>query len=374
MRNWVPTKPAYDSSLLERINHQSLKDIRKSLIDGKYPSVCNLCEDQDRNNRISMRSIWNDYYKTHIGDVEYYEETMDPKKVFAIDINIGNKCNSKCMTCVYTSSDQWQAEAEYIFSTRYKPFSNVMVNDLSRVHEIIDTFPNLQHITFVGGEPTISDKIDYLLKTLIDNGRSKNMELSYTTNLTGITTDLINVWSNFKSVGLNVSIDGYGKANEYIRYPFKWNKIDNNLSEYLSRVDGKKFGITLGLTASLFNSNVTHELLEYWYEKVKSIPHICGIMINKAVDPDYVDMRILSLEYRKKGIPDLSALREKIPLEERFKPLISSIDSMVSYLSEPQFDDIDLKNRARHFIKMSDKYRKRDIRSYLPELYYELYK
>jgi hypothetical protein len=373
MRNWVPPNHKYNSPLIERINHDSLKNVRKTLIEGKYPLVCNLCEDQDRNGRISMRTIWNDYYKTHVSNTEYFEEEMDPSKVFAIDINIGNKCNSKCMTCVYTSSDLWQSEAEYIFSTRLKPVGNIMLNDLSMVDQILETFPNLTHITFVGGEPTISDKLDYLLKRLIELDRSKNIELSYTTNLTGITKELMAVWENFKSVGLNVSIDGYGKTNEYIRYPFKWNKIETNLNEYLARVDGKKFGITLGLTTSLFNSNVTHQLLEYWFEKVKDIEHICGIMINKAVDPDYVDMRILSNEYRQKGIPNLEILRNKIPYEERFKPLLSAIDTMISYLNEPEFNNVELKNRARHFIKMSDKFRKRDIRSYCPELFFELY-
>ena len=371
-RNFIPPSYKTGSKLSDRINDPVMQSLRRELIEGKYPEVCGLCEEEDTNNRVSMRSIWNEYYKERIGDIENFTEVVDPKDIFSMDINIGNKCNSKCMTCVPASSDLWLEEAEYIFNTRIKVNTNFLMNNNSNVDEILETFPNLRKITFVGGEPTISDKVDYLLQRLIDTGRSKTTRLSYTTNLTGITYDMLKVWESFEAVGLGVSIDGFGKTNEYIRYPFKWNKIDTNLTECLSRANGKTFGLALGLTASLFNCIETHTLLEYWYNKIKDVPFTCGVMIQKATSPNYVDMRILSNVYRERGIEPLQVLRRKIPDDERFHSLLSAIDSMISYLKEPAFNDKKLKQHSLNFVRMSDKFRNRDIRSYLPDLFLEL--
>lgn len=368
-RNWIPASVNSSTPLGDRINHESLVNLRKQLNQGIYPDVCNICEDQDNNGRISMRDIWNKYYERVVNGNKPNNEIVDPKNIFHVDLNIGNKCNSKCMTCVSTSSDLWLEEEQYIWSSRIKPLGTVMLNSIEKVDELLETFPNIEQYTFVGGEPTISDKLDYLLERLVNNGKSKNVSLSYTTNLTGINSKLLDVWSQFKHVGISVSIDGYGKVNDYIRYPFKWDKVERNLDEVIALVKtSNQFGLNLGLTASIFNCIYTHELLEFWYDRVKDIPKTCGIMINKAVDPHYVDMRILKSSYREQGIHDLLNLKANIANDIRFEPLVSAIDSMISYLNEPEFENKQLKDRARHFIKSSDKFRQRNVDDFLPGL------
>ena len=80
--------------------------------------------------------------------------------------------------------------------------------------KLIDTFPNVQRISFIGGEPTISDEHIEFLKMLIAKGTNKNIGLSYVTNLTGVTEELLELWDKFYRVHISVSIDGFDKVNE----------------------------------------------------------------------------------------------------------------------------------------------------------------
>jgi len=375
VRNWTPPDVNEDMPLIDRANQNAIVDLRKALSSGIYPEVCKLCEEQDIDSRPSMRTIWNNAYNKTLREIKL-DSVVHSDDIVSMNINIGNKCNSKCMTCGFINSDLWLDEYLYIFGQPYgiPKMPKQLMSDNLKADEIVDSFKNLKHITFMGGEPTISDNATYMLKRYVREGRSKDIELTYTTNLTGITDELLDLWSNFKNIGLNVSIDGYGKVNEYIRYPFSWEKIDRNLDECLTQVGNKKMGIGLGITASLFNSNNTHELFEYWYDKTKNIGTSCGVMINKVLEPDYMMLNLLPIKYRMIGVEHLYHTKNKISLDTRFKPMHDAIDTMLSYLQESHVIDKKRIDKIRHFIKMSDKYRKRDIRSFLPELYYELYK
>ena len=65
---------------------------------------------------------------------------------------------------------------------------------------------------------------------LIDKGVSKNVTLEYDTNTCKCTLQrAIEQWSNFKTLMLRVSIDDYGEQNDYIRFPSKWYKLDENI-------------------------------------------------------------------------------------------------------------------------------------------------
>jgi len=380
-RGWIYPHDTLYMTYKERINHPYMKAVRKELMKGNYPKVCGLCADQEKNNQSSMRTIWNSLYETYYGDNKHISEEVDPNKIFAIDINIGNKCNSKCMTCGVKGSDLWIDEAEYIFGKDSLPINELkrlenyfMLGTVNSVDTLIKSFPNIKKITFVGGEPTISPHATGFLNRLIKTGLSKNINLSYTTNLTGITDEMLELWSNFQGIGLNLSIDGYGKTNDYIRYPFKWNKIESNLNQCLEKVDGKTFSVGLSLTASMFNCISTHELLEYWYDKTRDIKYVCGVMVNKATSPSYIDMRLLSNEYRNEGVAPLLALKNIISDDLKFASLVSSIDTLTNFLLEPMISDHSLKGKSLDFITKSDQFRKRDIQNYLPELYAELIK
>ena len=55
------------------------------------------------------------------------------------------------------------------------------------------------------------------LERLVEEGVSKNIEISYNTNGTVFDDKFNDIWKEFQSVTLGVSIDGVGERNKFIR-------------------------------------------------------------------------------------------------------------------------------------------------------------
>jgi hypothetical protein len=78
-------------------------------------------------------------------------------------------------------------------------------------------------------------------------------------------------------------------------------------------------------------------------------------------------MRITTLEYRQQGIVKLLSTRQQLPVE-----FYNSIDYAIEMLNEPILDSNTIETGKR-FIEQSDRYRNKNIKDYVPELYNELW-
>jgi len=379
IKHLVPTEPS------ERINMANLKKIRNDLSKGIWPLACQNCKSSEDNGVASMRTIWNEA----IPDAPL-TETINPIDVKYLDLTFGTKCNSKCMTCNADLSDFWEEEYNIHYpNSVFKNVNNRVSITTETAQKLIDTFPNVERIGLIGGEPTISDEHFEFLKMLIEKGRSKNIGLSYVTNLTGVTDELLELWDKFKTVHLSVSIDGFDKVNEYIRYPFKWSKTENNLKTILSlcqeHVLTHKYTMGLSCTHSIYNAIQAHDLIEYFYDILKSyqcedgntlLKH-CGAFINRVSHPKDAMVSNLSNTYRNKGIKRGSKLLEKVQhdidnglLVE--KGIVESIKLINAWLAEPWSMDKTNIQTIHKFINTSDTFRNRNINDYIPELMTEL--
>lgn len=391
----------YDQEILKsdphiRVNAPNLKEVRKSLLEGEWPLACTNCKEAEGSNIGSMRTIWN----KSLQDLDIpMIEVIDNNNVRYLDLTFGTKCNSKCMTCSTDLSDFWQDEYNLIWNVQpeqQKIIKRVVI-DSSMSKKLVNDFPNVVYISFIGGEPTVSDEHAEFLRLLVTNKKSKNISISYVTNLTGISDELINLWQNFKAVHVSVSIDGYEKVNEYIRYPFKWAKVESNLRTYLGMVQQShldtdpnktKFSIGLSCTVSLFNSIQCIDLLEFWFITLiqykvgnGSLIDSTGCFVNRVSHPLYALVALLSKEYRQQGIDKakkLLALCDNYIQENDNDKIndgfIESIKLIINWLDEPQIVNSTYLSQNKHFIIESDKFRNRKIQEYIPELYVELKK
>ena len=327
-----------------------------------------------------MRTIWN-------SGLEDYDipasEIVDPNDIVYLDLTFSTKCNSKCMTCNSDLSDFWEEEDKYIWNEPRVQKNRICIKDETAV-KLAEQFPNVNRINFVGGEPTISDEHVNFLHSLVETRKSNNIALGYVTNLAGINTSLMDLWENFKEIGISVSIDGVGKVNEYIRYPIKWDKTDNNLRRYLQlMVDHRaRYMFGLSCTVSMFNAIQCIDLMEYWIDLITELnlnPDV-GIFLNRVSYPDWLTVDLLSMEYRQIGIDRAKLLLEKIQkYDDTHEDPINigsrqSVELLISWLSEPQLVDSEKLKKCKHFITSSDKFRNRHLRDYIPELWEELEK
>lgn len=373
-------KSVFDLDPKDRINAENLREVRKTLIQGEWPGACENCKIAEKAGVNSMRTIWNAALEEYEIPIEEY---VDPSKIRYLDLTFSTKCNSKCMTCNPDLSDFWEDEYEFIWGNRGLGQDRICIKE-STASKLVEQFTNIVKVNFVGGEPTISAEHVQFLDTLTEHGKSKNIAIGYVTNLAGINSDLISIWKNFKEITASVSIDGLGIVNEYIRYPIKWEKTDMNLKRYLHlMVDNPdRYSVGLSCTVSMFNAIQCVDLLEYWIDTTIKHGHCAdsGIFLNRVSHPSFLTVNLLSLEYRQAGIDKANRLLEKIKAHNDTHDLKirnsskESVELLISWLSEPQIYDSAKLKRCKHFISQSDKFRKRHLKDYIPELHEELEK
>ena len=111
------------------------------------------------------------------------------------------------------SSTKWNEDVEHLpekFQSGYytidKSFSS-WYKDKEWYDELLKNSDDLEEIYINGGEPMIIKEHIYFLEKLCEMGKSKNIKLLYSINLTIISDKIIELWGKFMSVELNVSID-----------------------------------------------------------------------------------------------------------------------------------------------------------------------
>jgi Arylsulfatase regulator (Fe-S oxidoreductase) len=97
------------------------------------------------------------------------------------------------------------------------------------IDDLINISKDVKEIQIQGGEPTIMDQYQYYFNMLNSKNYSKNINLLITTNATNINQRFYKSLQNFKSVRMSVSIDAFGQANDYIRWPSKFKSIEKNI-------------------------------------------------------------------------------------------------------------------------------------------------
>jgi tRNA A37 threonylcarbamoyladenosine biosynthesis protein TsaE len=137
----------------------------------------------------------------------------------------------------------------------------------------------------------------------------------------------------------------------------------------------------------MFNAIQIPDLLEYWYETCKlhnlslSTPlnGVFGSMfLNRVSHPTYALVTNLSAEYREQGALKALDLYHRIERENAEteykcnKSLTDSLLLLVDWLREPHEERYRDMVHAKSFIRLSDKYRNRNIADYIPELNAEL--
>ena len=71
----------------------------------------------------------------------------------------------------------------------------------------------------------------HVLALLLTAHLHQNIDLQIITNATNVNKRFYDLLTEFNSVRLSISIDAYGLANDYIRWPSKFTQIEKNLTE-----------------------------------------------------------------------------------------------------------------------------------------------
>ena len=251
-------------------NGENYKEFRKNMVEGKKNPICSFCYDTEKFSKTSVRTIANMEYSRNYD--EYIEHLlpsgeMTTNKLKYLDFRFTNKCNQVCITCSHELSSSW---FDFMNKLGY-PIAGpkfIEPQDKDFAYKLIDdNLDSVETIYFAGGEPLLSEYHWYTLDRLVENNRSKDVALRYSSNCSTLRykgKNILDYWKQFKSVIIMASVDEVQERFNYIRWPGKWESISENLKkirESFEQVNGKDLTHVLVYSPVISSMNV-HRLKE----------------------------------------------------------------------------------------------------------------
>lgn len=285
----------YDS-ITDIYNSKEYVDLRQKMLDGEYISGCDVCYNNEKYGRQSRRLVNNEQYKDVVPI-----STESNLMIKFFDLRFGNLCNLKCRSCNPTNSNQIAKEITEINNADYSKFYPSFDIESDEWWET-DTFDeniksqldNIDMIYMTGGEPTVIEKNFAIMGELIELDKSKDITLIINTNLTNTNKKFYQYLPNFKSVILQLSIDGYEGVQEYLRYPSKFSQIDESIHKLIQMANVKLWATPV---IQIGNLNKIVDLFKYFEDiNIKANKPLIDIRPILLQDPQH-----LNIDYLPKG-------------------------------------------------------------------------
>lgn len=316
---------------LEEIwNNESMREIRRQVLNGERPAACEPCFNLEDQGVESLR-------QRHINGVipearinlypdalsKLGEDYMMPFEIPTMELKLNNLCNLKCRMCHPLDSTSWNdwkeveefydKEKNFLSETirelkiATKPYVDSFTNDPRFWNNLEKLLPYFRRVEFAGGEPLMDPTHYKILDMMAPYG--ENIEVKYATNLTvlGIKggRNVWDYWPKFKSIAVNVSIDGFGDVYEYVRGNGKWNDVVANIREIqkmpnISRVVG-------AVTVQVANIMQLDQCCEKWLDEL-------GIVFytHRVAYPNLLSIQVLPPELKTIAIDRLESVKERL--------------------------------------------------------------
>jgi MoaA/NifB/PqqE/SkfB family radical SAM enzyme len=269
----------YKQSLDEIWNSDDLRGIRRAMVRGERVSGCEACYREEEAGGLSLRKSRNRDWQS--GNLNPGNLSIDALKAKTISddyrivttptwlqLDVGNLCNLKCRMCQgYSSSRidedpihrQWNGSAPP--KTKKSPTGKRWFEDKDFIRSELFRNPgDVKQLEFLGGETLLIKEIGEILQCLIEAGVAENIVLMASTNGSVIKSPWLALTEKFKELALNVSIDGFEKYYEYIRYPARWSTLTRNIEILKER---PRTRLTAVATLQAYNALNIVELFRY---------------------------------------------------------------------------------------------------------------
>jgi len=341
---------------------EQVKKIQQNMLQNVRDNGCQICWKKEDRGYSSLRQHSNEIYKNHIEQIRGNQTLQQP---FYLDLRLGNLCNLKCRMCISEWSSQIASEIienpnEDWIDT---PEQKILELDDSTWQLLEQWIPHVRRVFMTGGEPTIIKRNLEYIEKIIESGRSKEVELIFTTNATNINSKFVEVGKQFKSVSYNVSIDAVGELAKYIRYPSDWRTIENNLHNI-----GQ--GVSFNTTIQWLNMTRLNEIFDYIEHC--GIP-FGGIWFQLVTDPAYLDPIHAPRFMKEKCISDIdNFLNRPFLQDEKYQNILyGELKRSLRQTREFLTNNIDQVKYVDEFLKrmeILDRLRGQQLFEILPEL------
>jgi len=250
----------YESEFMNRLRGEMLReDFNKEYLS----RVCEGCWKQEEKYGKSDRmkyvdQILSDKFDNKVPELlrtvqEFidYEKIDLKERILDIKLKIfGNACNLDCYMCTPRSASTRTAslkKLDKIYDPDLDPSDGEKMNTLkydddAYLDQIAEIAPYIRSIKIIGGEPLVMKNHYKLLEKLSITGYSEGINLIYKTNLSVFDMEgynFKNYFDSFREFVMKVSIDTYGKYNDYIRKKSDWDDLIHNLQIMRNRKNAR---------------------------------------------------------------------------------------------------------------------------------------
>lgn len=358
-------------------NSKDMFQIRQAMLNGEQVSGCYLCYQEEEHSSASLRlqeSLgWLDYQPNEFVDVvQEFIDSSEVKQPQKMDLRLSSICNSMCRMCTPNVSTQLARETEKIIATDAK-FADLVVEydpkytkeiDYGLHSEFIkDLQKNLygvKKLFFLGGETSIIRSLPEILQFCVDENIAKDIDIQFSMNLTNSAPKAIKLLEHFNRVQINLSIDGYGALNEYIRYPGKWRVIESNLMKLLKLPES--FWFVAAPTPSVYNILYWDQFMEWWKD-INSVRDVY-MSANHLETPEYLKIN---------NLPEQCVPQAVQALKNSMRMNISKDDNVIHekhmyMMREVINNPLNQQTQLRDYTLFQDNHRNMHLKDYVPEL------
>ena len=224
--------------------------------------TCKLCLNQEKQGRTSYRDSSFDIIKDNNNLIQF------------LTIAVTKTCNLACPSCNAGASSFWFQEnlrhgvdmPVEIKQQHQDTRHGLTDQKLLDWFEKIDT-SGLQYLKIGGGEPMMNKTHFYLLNRIKN---PQDIVVQYTTNYTIMPSDeIMELWSKFKLVKWVGSIDGVAERFEYLRWPAKFEKIQNIIKK---TIDTAPNNVMFGVEHTVNPLNIYYydEMINWFNSNMKT--------------------------------------------------------------------------------------------------------
>jgi MoaA/NifB/PqqE/SkfB family radical SAM enzyme len=348
-----------DASLEYHWNSEGMQRIRRQVLRGERPPECAPCfslEDQGVES-LRQRHIKGDIPEARINlypdalSKMQHDFTM-PFEIPTMELKLNNLCNLKCRMCHPMDSTSWndwkEVEEFYIKEDNFmvKTIQDLKLMDSPYLDKFTDNpdwwssleklLPYFRRVEFAGGEP-LTDPTHYRILEMLQP-YAHNIEIKYATNLTSLGKGKRNIfayWPAFKSVAVNVSIDGLENSYEYIRGNANWTELISNIKTIqkisnVSRVVG-------AVAVQVSNVLILDKMIEYFlndlgivfYTNMVNYPNVLSV---HAIPQALRNLAVTRLQTATTKVANYKYVQENPIL---LKITLEQIYGVINYLRQP---------------------------------------
>ena len=299
-----------DFGFIETVKQDMSKDI--------VSEHCWRCTHDEQNQAQSERVKYMLGYSDT--ELEQFKQTKKTPE-FQVGMKFSNLCNLACRSCNEIDSSLWanlmdrptDAEYEIDISTNESHW-NALVDMIRSKHKETDNF--IVHP--IGGETMIQPGFLRLVDWLIEENLASTTILRITTSLVPSISEKFSAkFSLFRHIEFLSSIDSIGENYHYVRWPAKFNKVQDNLETFnlLSQQYPGKFSLSVSPVFSLNNIFYAVDYLDWWEQWADQTQQNLWLSNIHLYKPESLMVESLSLQY----YPQLIALLEQCVNHTVFK-------------------------------------------------------